>query len=195
MSKTILSPQEGISIIEQSLKQSSSQKTGAFNYYIIWGSVLFLYFCIQFFAFNFKNEICITIANFSTILYPIGGILSYLQSKKDDKNETRIPINEKVYKTGWIAASIGLAILTISNIHNVQEMLCIGVVLIFGLVNFMIGGIVKFTPLIIGGLLSMLLTLLIPNVTVEFKFLATAIGVLSSCLIPGLLMKKSNANV
>jgi hypothetical protein len=195
MSKTILSPQEGISIIEKSLKQSSNQKTGAFNYYIIWGSILFLYYILQFFAFYFKNETCLTIANLSNLLFLIGGIMSFLQSKRDAKRELRIPINEKIYKTGWIAASIGLAVFTISNLKNLQEMLFIGVLLIFGLVNLMIGSLLNFKPLIIGALFSLLLTILIPIVTIEFKFLTTAIGILSSCLIPGLLMKKSNANV
>jgi hypothetical protein len=53
----------------------------------------------------------------------------------------------------------------------------------------------KFKPLIIGGALSMLLAVFIPNVTMDYKFLITAIGVLSTCLIPGLLMKNTKAIV
>lgn len=195
MAKTILTPEAGISIIEKSIKQASSQKTGAYKYYTIWGTVLFLYFIIQFFALHFKNNATINIADFSTLLFPIGGLLSYLTSRKDDKTETLVPINEKIYTYGWIGASIGLAALYMANLKHMQEMICLGVLVIFGLINFIIGGVVKFTPLIIGGLLSMLLAVVLNFVTFEYQFLITAIGILCSCLIPGLLMKNSTANV
>lgn len=187
--------EDSISVIENTLKQSLSQKTGASNYYIIWGTVIFLYFMGYYITFQFQNETSKSIANSLSTLFAVGGVLSFLQSRKDDKKETSVPLNEKIYTYAWIGASIGLATLVMGNLSHFLELFCTGIVLIFGLVNFIIGGITKFTPLIIGGAISMLLTVLIPNVSIEYKFLVSAIGVLSSCLIPGLFMKKTTANV
>jgi hypothetical protein len=190
-----LTTEDSIAIIEQSLKQSSSQKTGASNYYIIWGLVLFAFLMGNFMAFHFPNDMTKSIANALPNLFAVGGLLSFLQSRKDNKVETVVPLNEKIYMYSWIAASIGLGVICIVNLRNMPEGYCLGILLIFGLVNFIIGGVTKFKPLLIGGAISMILAAFIPILTMDYKFLITAIGVLSSCLVPGLIMKYTKSIV
>jgi len=136
MNTKIPSSEEQISIIEASLKHSSSQKTGASNYYIIWGITLSTFYFVQFINAHFRTSTTANLSNISTMFFAIGGLLSFLQSQKDKKTETIIPLNEKVYTYGWIGASIGLAVLNIAYLNNFLEILCIGILLIFGLVNF-----------------------------------------------------------
>jgi hypothetical protein len=195
MNQEKLTTEDSIYIIEQSLKQAANQKTGASNYYIIWGTVLLIVLIANFIVFRFPNETTASIANALPILFAVGGILSFLQSRKDDKNETVVPLNEKLYMYAWVGASIGLGAIFIGNPGHIMDGFCLGILLMFGVVNFIIGGMTKFKPLIIGGALSMLLAVFIPNVTMDYKFLITAIGVLSTCLIPGLLMKNTKAIV
>ena len=190
-----LSPHEQISIIENALKQTSMQKTGAVNYYLIWGFTLSTYFSIQFINAHYQSETTSMLANFSNLLFAVGGIFSYVQSRKDDRTETIIPINEKVFLYGWTGASIGLGVICLGFIDNFIEIFCVAILLVFGLVNFIIGGVTGFKPLVIGGALSMLFVIVIPHCTIEYKFLCTGLGVVLSCLIPGFLMKKSTANV
>ena len=190
--------EEQISIIENSLKHSSKQKTGASNYYIIWGAILPAYFIVQFLNVHFRTDFTALLSDISMSFYVLGGLLSLLQSRKDDKNETVVPLNEKVYKYAWIGASIGIGVISIIShgySNNFIELFCIIILLIFGLINFIIGGVTNFKPLIIGGVLSMLLIILIPLSTIDYKFLITAIGILFNCLIPGLMMKYTRANV
>ncbi len=197
MENQTLTSEEQISIIESSLKHSSKQKTGASNYYIIWGSILPASFLVQFLHVHFRTDFTALLADISLSFYALGGLLSFLQSRKDDKNETIVPLNEKVYKYAWIGASIGIGVMCISEGYssNFIELFCIIILLIFGLINFIIGGVTNFKPLIIGGFLSMLLIILIPLSSIDYKFLITAIGVLLNCLIPGLMMKYTRANV
>ena len=197
MENQTLTSEEQISIIESSLKHSSKQKTGASNYYIIWGSILPASFLVQFLHVHFRTDFTALLADISLSFYALGGLLSFLQSRKDDKNETVVPLNEKVYKYAWIGASIGIGVMCISEGYssNFIELFCIIILLIFGLINFIIGGVTNFKPLIIGGFLSMLLIILIPLSSIDYKFLITAIGVLLNCLIPGLMMKYTRANV
>jgi len=193
-----LTSEEQISIIENSLKHSSKQKTGASNYYIIWGAILPAYFIVQFLNVHFRTDFSALLSDISMSFYVLGGLLSFLQSRKDDKNETVVPLNEKVYKYAWIGASIGIGVMSIISqgySNNFIELFCIIILLIFGLINFIIGGVTNFKPLIIGGVLSMLLIILIPLSTIDYKFLITAIGILFNCLIPGLMMKYTRANV
>ena len=121
MASQNLSSEESISIIENSLKHSSKQNTGASNYYIIWGFILFAYYFVQFLNLHFKTTTTGLIANNSTLLFPLGGLLSFLQSRKDDNAETVIPLMEKIYTYGWIAASIGLAVLSFAYFENFIE--------------------------------------------------------------------------
>lgn len=190
-----LSKEEQIAIIEHSLKHASAQKTGASNYYLIWGFILFTFFIIQYCHAVFKTVFTASVADYSMFLFAIGGILSFLQSRKDDNAENVVPLNEKVYKFGWIGASISLAALTIAYMNNFIEIYCAGILISFGLANFIIGGITKFRPLVIGGAVSMLLCSLITHVSLEYKFLLTAAGVASVCIIPGFLMKNTDAHV
>jgi hypothetical protein len=192
-----LTSEEQISIIENSLKHSSKQKTGASNYYIIWGAILPAYLIVQFLNVHFRTDFTSLLSDISMSFYALGGLLSFLQSRKDDKNETVVPLNEKVYKYAWIGASIGIGVMCISQGYSINfiELFCIVILLIFGLINFIIGGVTNFKPLIIGGVLSMLLIILIPLSTIEFKVLITAVGILLNCLIPGLMMKYTRANV
>jgi hypothetical protein len=195
MNQEKFNPEDSISIIEQSLKQAANQKTGASNYYIIWGTILFIVLIGNFFVIRFPSDLSASIANALPMLFAVGGILSFLQSRKDDKNETVVPLNEKLYMYAWVGASIGLGAICFSHPSDILNGFCLGILLMFGLVNFIIGGMTKFYPLIIGGAVSMVLAVFIPNVTMDYKFLITAIGVLSTCLIPGLLMKNTKAIV
>ena len=193
MAKVVLTPEAGISIIGQSLKQTTNQKTGASNYYIIWGTVLFIFYTIQFLVYHFQTTLLANIAGWSMLVYPIGGLLSFIQSKRDKKTETMVPLNEKLYT--YSGASLTLGTLCIGNIIHFQETLCIGTLIIFGLINFIIGGMTKFKPLIIGGAISIVLSVAIPHLTLDYKFLMAAIGILCTCLVPGILMKNTDANV
>jgi hypothetical protein len=195
MNQEKLTTEDSISIIEQSLKQAANQKTGAANYYIIWGTLLFIVLIGNFFVIRFPSDLSASIANALPMLFAVGGILSFLQSRKDDKNETVVPLNEKLYMYAWVGASIGLGAICFSNPSDILNGFCLGILLMFGVVNFIIGGMTKFYPLIIGGALSMVLAVFIPHVTMDYKLLLTAIGILSTCLIPGLLMKNTKAIV
>ncbi|MFN9982190.1 MAG: hypothetical protein ACK53Y_19845, partial [bacterium] len=114
------------------------------------------------------------LASISNSFFAVGGILSFFQSRKDDKNEIIIPLNERIYTYGWIGASISLFIMCIAFHNNILEIVCVSILLIFGLVNFTIGGVTKFKPLIIGGLLSILLCILVTNsCSIDFKLLYT----------------------
>lgn len=192
-----LTAEEQLAIIESTLKHSSNQKTGASNYYIIWGTTLSLVFMLQFLNASFPSSTTATLAKYSGSLYALGGLLSFLQSRKDAKKETIVPINEKIYAFSWIGASIGIAVISIGlgQLDNFMQLFCVAILLIFGLINFVIGGVTKFKPLLVGGLLSMVLVILIPLSAIENQWLITSIGVMVSCLIPGLMMKFTKANV
>lgn len=189
------SAEEHLALIENSLRKASSQKTGASNYYIIWGCTLAAYFVCQFLHAHFRVPATAILANISMYFFAVGGLLSFFQSKKDDRTETLVPLHEKVYTYAWIGASIGLAVLCIAFLSNFVQMICVGVSLVFGLVNFIIGGITRFKPLLIGGTISMLCCIFITHIPLQYQLLTAAFAVVANCLVPGIIMKSTNAHV
>jgi hypothetical protein len=187
--------EQELKLIHETMQQANSVKTGASNYYLIWGIVLFLYFIINYLAAATTISLWQSVGNYSSILFAVGGILSMIQNKRDNKIETVVSFNERVYKYAWIAASIALIAIIFGNAKQPEYGLCLAVLAVFGMVNIIIGGIIKFQPLFIGGLLSVVLSIALNYIPLEYKYLETAIGVLASCIAPALVMKKNADNV
>jgi hypothetical protein len=186
-------PQQRAALINASFRQTTQLQTGASPYYIIWGLVLVFYFTSQFLSLHFRTAWLANAAELSHGLFMIGGLFSFLQKRNDERTEIVVPIHEKLFEFSWIGASMCLVVLCLCNVAQLPVFLCLGVLLIFGLVNFIIGGVTRYLPLTIGGATSALLALLVFRLTIDYAFLITAVGVFCSCLLPGLLMKKQNA--
>jgi len=66
--------------------------------------------------------------------------------------------------------------------------------ILFGMGAFITGGIIKFKPLILGGLLGLPIGLLAVYSSVEYIQLYMALGVVCFNLIPGYMLKAAHSN-
>ena len=192
MNKNTFNVIDSLKTIETAINETKTTKTGAAFYYVLWGSILCCYFLIQFFIgieLTFSGSF---LFSFNWILFPIGGLFSYLNKRKDEKNETYVPQLEKVYFFGFTGFAIMYAIFTFASTLFSLPLSIIFFPLISGLTVFVIGGISKHNISIFCGIFSMLLSIISILSNSEIAYLLASIACITSFIIPGITMRKSN---
>ena len=183
---------QSIHTIEAALQHAKIQKTGASYYYILWGIVLAIYFGLHFLSIHFFSEWSGVVGNFSWIVFPLGGILSGINKRRDDELETSVGPLEKVYFWSFVGFASVYGIVTVVSIWMSNSLSLALFPLFLGYTVFMVGGISKHYPSVILGGLSMLLALMTLTSDLELQYGFAAMSAVISAIIPGLLMRKAD---
>jgi len=192
MDKNTFSATDSLKTIEAAIIEAKSSKTGASFYYILWGIILFIYFIIHTIII-LKSELRGTIIDtFNWVLFPIGGLLSYINKSKDQKEESYVPQLEKVYLFAFTGFAFMYAVLTFASNYLSSSIAIMFFPLIIGSTVYVVGGISKHKISIFGGILSMLLTVVSILSEIEIQFFMASLACIASCIIPGITMRKSN---
>ena len=183
---------DSLKTIEAAIIEAKSSKTGASFYYILWGIILFIYFIVHTIII-LKPELRGTIIDtFNWVLFPIGGLLSYINKSKDQKEESYVPQLEKVYLFAFTGFAFMYAVLTFASNYLSSSIAIMFFPLIIGSTVYVVGGISKHKISIFGGILSMLLTVVSILSEIEIQFFMASLACIASCIIPGITMRKSN---
>lgn len=185
---------ERIRIIEDALKHTSAENTGAAYYYILWGCCLFLFFLLQFLGRSNPSQPVAQAVSLSWMVFPLGGLLSYLHNRKDKKEEKIVPLYERFYTFVWGGVGLALGAVSACSLFKFPEFYIITTALLFGLASFITGGVTKFRPSVIGGAICIVCAAIAIDLPIDIKCLAGAAGMLSACIVPGVLMKKSQTS-
>ncbi len=186
-----MTPQKSISIIEDAMRKAQQEKTGARFYLILWGTLIIVYALTNFSSLHYPSPAALTLSSLSWIVFPLGGLLSILRTRKDDKTETTKPINDSLYMFAWggtglCMGAIAFFAFTFKNADIIPPV----ILLIFGFAAFVTGGVTRFYPSLVGGIISILIGAAAFNLSLEYQLLAGSAGILAATVIPGLLMKK-----
>lgn len=185
-------PSDSIKIIEKALSQAKSEKTGAYYYYTLWGALLFIHYLLLFLISRFPDFKGGLLTTIIWSVFPFGGLLSYLRSKKDEKTEKVLSHYEKVYLYAFGGFALAYGIIFISSIIQQSSLFVSLFPLLLGLAVFVVGGITKNKISLISGVLAIIMTAISLNTSIEFQYLVASLASLITCLLPGLLMKKRN---
>lgn len=185
-------PNESLKTIETALKQARSEKTGARYYYLVWGFLLAIHFFLQYIITHYPEINGGVLQTLVWLVFPVGGLLSYLRSRKDDQNEKVVPLYEKIYQYAFSGFALAYAVMFFAS--AVRQPLFINPLfaLLLGLTVFVVGGITKRRPSMIGGIIGIICAAVSINVSLELQYLLSAIAAIAVCVMPGFLMKNSN---
>lgn len=125
------------------------------------------------------------------ILMPLGGILSIIISRKQEKTDKVKTWFDDVMKYLWIAFGVVLFIILFAMGYlnvNLYPIL----IALYGLGLFVTGGTLKFRPLIVGGIICWVLAMVSLFVSNEYSTLCLALSVLTGYIIPGYILKKQS---
>lgn len=181
-----LEPKKSLDIIQNAMSQSRFERTDAYFYLINWGIILFLYFFLHFLGGNF--DFFRELIGFSTILFIIGALISIWHSRKASKKEIVKTANENLFMYTWGGTGLCVGLWMINYKIFDQSLYLALLMLLFGLAAFITGGVTKFYLSLVGGILTIIISALIPSLNFSYQFLLASIGMVLSCVIPGFAM-------
>lgn len=181
--------QEALQLIESVISKTKKDLADNGIFYLIWGWAVFIaalsHLVLELMPVAFMP---------SPFVWPIfmtaAGILSAIIAKKQYAKQQVKSHAEDFIKTMWFAFGVSLGLSLFITLYA-EPMLCYPIVLIFyGMGTFTVGKIIKFKPLIVGGIICWLLSIAAIFVNFNTQLAILAAGILISYIIPGHILYK-----
>jgi hypothetical protein len=196
--QTIMNEQESLAVIKEMINRSRTNFKEQSFYYLLWGWLVVGSVITEAILFNMGSV-------YHPIVWPImglvGGITSGIYGKKQGEKAGYMTHIDRAMMFVWIGFVIYLVLVILMSATgvfgaygwNIAFVLIIGM---YGLGTFISGGLLKFKPLIYGGIASFLivvLTVLMPSLVADFNgaLIMLAASIIVSYLIPGYMLKRS----
>ncbi len=181
-----------INTIEQAIQEARKVPNGAYFYDILWGTILAIYYLLNYFSLSNPDAFISNFNHYYWVLFPIGGIVSAIRSKQDDRRETAKSLADKIYLFAYSGFAFAFITLCLSAGFNGYNAIIIPVFCsLLGLTVFVTGGIVKESLSIVMGLFGMLVGAYMLNMDVSHQYLFASLVSVMVSIIPGLKMKLS----
>lgn len=182
-----LTERESLAIITTMIAQTRNnyQKGGSFHF-LLWGWVIMLA--------NFGHYLLDTVVAYEQpylvwlITFP-AAIISGIYGYKQGKDAIVIGHMDRLYGHVWIACGVGIlsSLIFMRELNYGHE----PVILLFAAVGtYITGQMLRFRPLIFGGLALVLAAIACFSVPVSNQYLVSGIGMFAGYLVPGYMLKK-----
>jgi cation transport ATPase len=189
MEEKNITEQESLAIIQQMINKSKKQLTDRSKYFMMWGVAVFACAIIQY----------LLLKNLQTntqrvwLAMPVLAIVQLFMSIRDRKKEKVVSHNTAAISSVWLALGISFFILAFLSFRISFEIFPF-LILLYGIGTFVTGRIIQFTPLVWGGIVCFMLSILITYIDGAEKLLILALSVVVSYIIPGILLKREFKN-
>ena len=188
MEEKNITEQESLVIIQQMMNKTKEQLFDNSNLFLLWGFAAFICTVTQYFLIktNIQNSEAVWIA------MPIIAVIHiYIVIKQRNKIKVQT-YNGNAISALWTA--IGFAFISIVFFASQKINILPTIILLYAIGTFVTGKIIDFKPLVIGGSICFLLSIVIAFIKDENQLLIMAAAILISYIIPGFLLKKEYKN-
>ncbi len=193
---TQFTEQESLATIQNMIDNAQGRFQEKGELAILWGWLVFITSIVHFSLLKFN----LVSPNYAWIVWPlmsvIGLFFQYRILKKKSETQQSMTFQDRSMIYLWSAITIlYLFVLVLVLSSHINWAVSYGLFLvIFGMGSFITGGIIRFTPLVIGGLVGIPIGLFAIYAPIEYIQLFMAAGVLSFNLIPGYLLKAAHSD-
>lgn len=186
MTDVKLTENESLKLITEMIGKAKSSYHSNGSSSIMWGAVIFFCSLFNFFQMQFKFDIAFDIwwLMFVALIPQFYMLLKYGQKKNF------VSYEEKTMRFVWWAFGASVLMLMFFNNYyrpSHSESLFL---MLFGMPTFITGGMFRFKPMIIGGLICWVLFLISLYTELKINLLLMALAALSAWLIPGIILRK-----
>jgi len=188
MEKNNLTPEQSFQVIHQMIQEAKKEMSDNGFLYLLWGWLVFIaaignYIMLQL-------DIIYSFISWP-ILMPLGGIISMIygitQRKKNSKRTKTLV--DYVLGYTWIAFGICLLVTLLISSKIGWEITYPFIMLLYGIGTFISGGVMKFKPLIIGGIICWVGGSVAFFVGFEYQLLILIGVIIGSYIVPGHILK------
>jgi hypothetical protein len=148
-----LNETESLALISSMIKRTEGTLTDNGFYFLLWGWLVFVASSVQYILIRCGQP---EISNYTwAILMPLGGIISAIHGRKDEKKKKVKTYTDEMLSYALFAFGAALFIVLIfMSINGGWQLAYPMIMMVYGMWLFMSGGILKFRPLMIGGIIN-----------------------------------------
>ena len=196
--ETGLSHLEGMEIIQSMINRAKDKFSENGHLYLLWGWVVFICSVTQFVLLNyttFENHYMVWMVCWVVVIYQT----IYLVRRK--KREQVRTYTDDIVGYVWLAFAVAMFLMgfLFGRVLGDQyyKMVSPGFLVLYGIPTFLSGIILRFRPLVIGGIACWTLSIVCIFIPPQYQLLSLAAAMLIAWIIPGYLLrskyKKINA--
>lgn len=181
--------QKQLELIEEMIQTAKGNLRDGSIFYLVWGWLVLLSAAINYYLLiivEYENHWIAW-----PILMTLGGIITGIIGYKKGKKQTVTTYPERAMKNLWLAFLITLLSVLFGMGKTGVEYSYPIIMLLYGLGTFVSGGILKFNPLKIGGIVSWLCGIIAFYQPFSNQLLLIISAIIASYIIPGHLLAKS----
>ncbi len=182
-----INEKQSIELIESMIKtaRQDNYSSGAF-YYILWGIIVMVFSILMFVAIQTHAEW----QPWTFSLFALGGLISFLRSRRDDRVEKSKSWFDDLYMYVWSGTGICIGFVWgFSMMLGLQNIIPV-ILMLYALANFITGGVTRYYPSLVGAIVCFACVVVAFNLSFAYQNLVCAFAVLCTHVIPGLMMKK-----
>ena len=186
--ETTFNEQESLKTITEMIENSKARFKNNGFFFLLWGWLVFASAILNFVFIESGIEKSWLPW---VILMPAGLIISFLTGYKKGKKAHAVTHFDKAMIYLWNGFIVVLAIIMIMAANGLYswETANILIVLLYGLGIFVSGGLLKFFPLIAGGVACWIIAPIMMIIPGNYSLLLLALSVVIAYLIPGYILK------
>ena len=182
-----LSESESLLLIASMINKAKNRFSESGTLYLLWGWLILICCIVQFIGFYFfdTDAYYIWFSTWFLLIYQI----FYLRKKiKTQKIRT---YTEEINGFVWLVFFICMILVAFIGIQfKKYEIISPMILVLYGMPTFLSGIILKFKPLIIGGICCWIIASVSPFINIDYQLLLTSAAVISGWIIPGYLLKQ-----
>ena len=186
-----LSGSQSIELIQSMINRARNQFSENGHLYLIWGWVVLICSILQFILIRFldyPHHYFVWMLTWLALIYQF--IYLYKNRKKEKVKTYTGEIISYVWMVFAILLLITLFITSSQNGHNNFKLISPFILALYGMPTFLSGKILRFPPLVWGGIGCWTLALIAMYIPYEFQVLFFGLSVIIAWIIPGYLLRK-----
>lgn len=182
-----MSEAESLSIISGMINRAKNRFSETGHLYLLWGWVILVCCITQFVSlqyFNYEKGYQVWFLTWLAVIYQF---IYLAKTKKREKVKT---YTDEIMGFVWLTFMV-CGVVMVFILIKLKVFVAINplILVLYGMPTFLSGIILKYKPLIIGGISCWVLALLSPLVPIEYHLLLLACAVIAAWIIPGYLLR------
>jgi hypothetical protein len=183
-----LSPQESLDLIKSMINKTKGAVADDSFHFLMWGWLVFSC-CLA----SYILKVIIHYPDHFIVwwLMPVGGVISGIYGAKQSKQQKVKSFLDEALGYLWIAIAMSFIVLVIVNMISggAWQTAFTYYILLYAIGTFVSGNLLRFKPLIIGGLINFALAAISPRFNYDNQLLLGAVAIFISYIIPGHLLR------